>query len=422
MTTDHHTAIATGAAANAAIFNSPMGQLDSAISDLDLEYYNVKAYGAVGNGITDDTLAVQGAIDAAGDTGVVFFPAGTYLVTGLELNDSISANAYAFLQGSGIDATIIKLKASSDADVITQANFGSLTGTTNFYGFARCIIRDMTIDGNRASNAVGCGIKLYGRGISIYNVHIHDCSEDGLYTEWGGTPSYTSYDKDQEGVFYNLKTSHNDENGWLFDGPGDSYVNGFVSYENTDWGWDIQASVHAVNVNTYLNDSGGIWINGNGVLDGNGIAGTTATGHGLLIDTGTGGSNIQGTFTGPIGIELRSYHHTIVGIVANTTTAGVKFGTNGKALLMLTMFNNSGDWFDVDSGGAGSTIIVHSIGGVGDLYKTAALTTLNMYCQIMLPPTTSGLSDYLQLPSSRIFYSGAYTYTLPTSTGDIVVT
>ena len=37
-------------------------------------------YGAVGDGETDDTAAIQAMFDAAGDGGVVFFPAGTYVV------------------------------------------------------------------------------------------------------------------------------------------------------------------------------------------------------------------------------------------------------------------------------------------------------------------------------------------------------
>lgn len=48
---------------------------------------NVRQYGAIGNGTTDDTLAIRAAITAAGVNGTVVFPAGyTFLVSGgLEL-------------------------------------------------------------------------------------------------------------------------------------------------------------------------------------------------------------------------------------------------------------------------------------------------------------------------------------------------
>ena len=54
------------------------------VSTTTLDWYNVMDYKAVGNGTTDDTAAVQAAIDAAaagGIGGTVYFPAGQYLVT-----------------------------------------------------------------------------------------------------------------------------------------------------------------------------------------------------------------------------------------------------------------------------------------------------------------------------------------------------
>ena len=48
----------------------------------DVYYLNVKDFGATGDGITDDTAAIQSAIDAATDKSVLVFPDGTYIIDG----------------------------------------------------------------------------------------------------------------------------------------------------------------------------------------------------------------------------------------------------------------------------------------------------------------------------------------------------
>ena len=65
--------------------------------------HNVRDYGAVGDGITDDTAALRAALLAAkvAGGGVVFMPAGTYVVTStLAVNGSNIV-----LRGAGVDAT-----------------------------------------------------------------------------------------------------------------------------------------------------------------------------------------------------------------------------------------------------------------------------------------------------------------------------
>ncbi len=56
----------------------------TALEKSGIETFNVKnaAYGALGDGTTDDTTAINAALTAALSGGIVFFPAGTYLTTG----------------------------------------------------------------------------------------------------------------------------------------------------------------------------------------------------------------------------------------------------------------------------------------------------------------------------------------------------
>jgi hypothetical protein len=60
---------------------SPPG-LQNATAMPNLPVFNVKSYGATGNGTTDDTVAIRNAINAAVSDGggIIYFPAGTYAV------------------------------------------------------------------------------------------------------------------------------------------------------------------------------------------------------------------------------------------------------------------------------------------------------------------------------------------------------
>jgi hypothetical protein len=83
--------------------------------------FNVKgpAYGAVGDGVADDTSAINAAITAAGAAGpgggIVFLPPGTYLI-----NAALTLDAGVSLMGSGPHATIIKMNHASNVTVQVQ--------------------------------------------------------------------------------------------------------------------------------------------------------------------------------------------------------------------------------------------------------------------------------------------------------------
>jgi hypothetical protein len=103
---------------------------------------NVKDFGAAGDGTTDDRAAIQSAIDAvATDGGMVFFPAGTYLVStpGLVLPEA----GFVCLQGEGMESTTIKRSTSGQNFVLLEAS-GADADNPAFSND----IRDMTLHGN----------------------------------------------------------------------------------------------------------------------------------------------------------------------------------------------------------------------------------------------------------------------------------
>ncbi|WP_318202973.1 glycosyl hydrolase family 28-related protein [Streptomyces sp. SCL15-4] len=87
------------------------------------DWLNVKDAGARGDGVTDDTAAIQTAINAAGTTGggTLYFPAGRYILTAA-LTWASGVNAV----GAGPRATILQ-STDPNKDCITGTDVGSIT-------------------------------------------------------------------------------------------------------------------------------------------------------------------------------------------------------------------------------------------------------------------------------------------------------
>lgn len=105
------------------------------------EFVSVKDFGAVGDGVTDDTDAIQAAIDAvrAVNGGTVYFPVGTYLVSStIDLHQGSAINLV--IQGAGRGATTI----TTTADIVVFQHAEALV----FCDFS--IIQNGTVKTGRA--------------------------------------------------------------------------------------------------------------------------------------------------------------------------------------------------------------------------------------------------------------------------------
>jgi hypothetical protein len=117
-------------AADAIVSGSVARSIGASLGDT----LSVKAMGAVGDGTTDDTAAINAALLASRR---VYVPPGTYLVT------TIMVPSLTTFAGAGEGATIIK--SVGDAPIVVSRNYVSSTGASTS---GRTIIRDMTILGS----------------------------------------------------------------------------------------------------------------------------------------------------------------------------------------------------------------------------------------------------------------------------------
>lgn len=278
------------------------------------QVFNVHDFGARGDGITDDTKAIQSALDAAETGGgTVYMPAGEYRVKGdgdaghgaLLIRDNVT------LTGDGMGMTVVKV-VDGYSDKLTGI-IRTPSGQVNH----DVTIRDLSIDGNRAktSNEIDgffAGVKpddpRADTNITVERVEIRDCSRygfdpherinnlnisdgishdngyDGVAYDMiiGGTlKNMVTYDNDRHGI--NVVTSSRDvllENNVSYDNgrngfvtqrgsdhltwTGDVTIKGGAAYENGENGVAIRISDHVTvtEVNASSNGMAGVLVEG----------------------------------------------------------------------------------------------------------------------------------------------------------------
>lgn len=165
------------------------------------ESVSVKDFGAVGNGTTDDTIAIQAAIDASDS---VFFPEGTYKIT-----SEITLNSNNVLFGAGQGATtLLFYKASNPAssEFMLAARYKS-----------NITIQDMTVKSNAYADGLfdvgtyyagppkryvgGDAGKINGilisscSNVTVQNCEITGFNYDGIRVSVEGNNTNTDYNK-----------------------------------------------------------------------------------------------------------------------------------------------------------------------------------------------------------------------------------
>lgn len=181
-------------------------------------WYNVKdpAYGAKGDGLNDDTTAIQAAINAAGAAGggTVYFPAGTYRTTSTLTISSFGV----VLQGAGCGTpdefgtppTMIAWGGSSSNSIV------KINGPLANWG-----VRDIFLNGNGGANR---GLEVVGGQAGFCRgLHFQVCAS-AIYSTTTAGGTHSTGDNRYQQIYVRVPAVNNNY-GIYLDGNSDNLSN-----------------------------------------------------------------------------------------------------------------------------------------------------------------------------------------------------
>ncbi len=212
--------------------------------------FNVKDYGAVGNGIADDYAAIMATQAAAGDRGAIFFPPGTYGVSqSLIYRCSFSASnrGLAIIQPlAGFVGTHLMLSDGSlnyleFENLVFSANFMSVHLFGSPGGASHLTNKGNLLEFNLCK-FIGCADGYY----PLYSKAIFGDEEGGLtgsvltLCEFIGNHNWMNFGNSEDDIYFQscrFYHTYNNATDWLFQAYGNNtkYVSCYFSFGPQDF-------------------------------------------------------------------------------------------------------------------------------------------------------------------------------------------
>lgn len=330
--------------------------------------YNVQNFGAKGDGVTDDTAAIQQAIDAAAAAGggQVYIPPGTFIVSGGEepSDGCLMLQSNVYMYGDGMGVSNIKVADGSDTKItgIIRSAYGE---ETHDFGLS-----NLTLDGNRDNttgkidgwfNGYIPGQEGYDSNVTLDGVEIKDCSGYG----------FDPHEQTVNMVIRNSVSHGNGLDGFVADFLSNSTFENNVAYDNDRHGFNVVTSTHdftLTNNVAYNNGGGGIVVQrgsenipspSNIVITGGEVYGNGAEGVLIKLSSDVTLSGVDIHDNGSAGVRI--YGSNNVEVIENTLSNNALKGAVPEIIIQSydDTLGVSGKYFD----GSDNTIQGNTITG-----------------------------------------------------------
>lgn len=281
-------AIGTADASTVTFTQAGTGAVASTVNAKLQEFVSVKDFGATGDGVTDDTAAIQAAFLAVGDGGKVYFPEGTYITSSpIKIGNGNARH----ICGAGryktkienSSSVIFNLGDTNDASdsVVEHLNIRSKTGGGHCFdvkfSLSKFSLRDCVVQQDNPAKSIWYQVTGYSGGNTFERLHLIAASSGTMTTN----PWYHVSSEVTNGfVFRDIRADYS-RDGYQFFKIDSSNASSF----NTNGLFQ--------NITFELTYGGMIYLGGHRVTEIRNCASydmsTTQTGHGIVVTTSVGG-------------------------------------------------------------------------------------------------------------------------------------